>query len=91
MSQILQDLLCGALGYHLGRKNISQSDVETIIDAYLAAATPSDIVAAYAAKHNVYGPDYSFFNSMNEAIKPYQASLQPADDPYAEYRKLSIF
>ena len=76
MSQILEDLLWGAAGYLVGKKNISKEDAQQIINSYLAAVRPDDLIQDYARVHDVYFRNQEFYEALRHAIENYE-------DPYA--------
>jgi len=76
MSSIIEDLLCGAAGYLFGKKNISNDDVKEIIDSYLRAVRPDDLIRDYAKMHDVYFRNQEFYEALKHAIESYE-------DPYA--------
>ena len=46
MSQFIEDLLCGMLGYGLGKRNreFTQEEVDVLIRSFLQGATLEDII-----------------------------------------------
>lgn len=47
MSQFIEDLLCGMLGYGLGKRNreFTQEEVDVLIRSFLQGATLEDIIS----------------------------------------------
>ena len=47
MSQFVEDLLCGMLGYGLGKRNreFTQEEVDVLIRSFLQGATLEDIIS----------------------------------------------
>ena len=56
MSRLLEDLLCGALGYGFGKRNreFTQEEVETLIRSYLKGG-PLEAVIGHWMEANDYG------------------------------------
>ena len=56
MSRLLEDLLCGALGYGFGKRNreFTQEEVESLIRSYLKGV-PFEAVIGHWMEANDYG------------------------------------
>ena len=56
MASLLKDLLCGAVGYHLGKRNreFTQDDVDGLIRSFLQGV-PLEAVIGYWMEANDYG------------------------------------
>ena len=56
MSRLLEDLLCGALGYGFGKRNreFTQEEVESLIRSYLKGV-PLEAVIGHWMEANDYG------------------------------------
>ena len=76
MSQIIEDLLCGAAGYLVGKNHLSKDDVRSIIDGYLREVRPDDLIQEYARVHDVYFRNQEFYEALKHAIENYE-------DPFA--------